>query len=202
MVAIASGFNYKTPRKLFPFARSQSVSAISNVAGSTQTDSAAAGFWTNLGNNGVAVDTNFVAATPKQVLSASGAGEILGIIGPVSGGTETTTFTFVLDGVTYTSPAFSVASGERAGLWFAYGTLAAYTTANAGLTGTTLDATKTIKTDGVFIPGWDAPIARNTPKLEFSLTAVISITHSANVTGTASQERQSGVGYRMLPVFT
>lgn len=202
MVAFSRGFNFTHPNRLIP--RVVEAANISLINGGTNSASTGSQFFTNLNNSGVAVDSNFSAGVAKQVLSASGRGEILGAVGPTAGGAETTQFIFVLDGATYTSPAYTLASGERAVLWFASIDGTAFTTAQVGMQVAVLDATKSIQVNasGQALPGWGSPITFGSPKLQFDASAVISITHSANVTGTANQERQSGVGYRMLSTWT
>ena len=196
-----SSFNYYNPERFFPF-----VAISSNI--STTLITAASGMnsaqgFTNLAANGVAVDSNFTAGAAKQILSVSGPGEMYGVIGPTAGGAETTQFTVVVDGLTYTSPAFAVTSGDRAGLWFALTYGAVYTTASGSSSLMTLDATKTISnTTTIALPLGMTPVSSSTPKLQFDTSLVVSVTHSANVTGTANQERQSGVGYRKFATWT
>jgi len=192
------GINFKDPKYLFPFVAASG--DIANVSGTGASVATAAAFFDNLTSNGLSVDSDYVADTPKTIIDVTGGGEIFAVIGPTAGGAETTTFEFVLDGVTYTY-AFVCASGDRAGMWAAHSLGAFTTTANVVNSGfSSLDATKVINKTAAFswqLPGWFTLGMMGTPRLEFKLAARVRITHSANVSGTDARERRSGVGYRM-----
>lgn len=199
------GIYFSHPEQFIPFAVTAGSIGLSSV--SAHVASTAAGFFTLLADTGVNVDSNFSAGVAKQVLSASGKGELFSVLGPTSGGTETTQFIITRDGATYTSPAFSVASGFRAGLMCCSlpysGTLGGIfgdTAAGGFVPG--LDATKKIVTGRLLLPNMGTPQQQAAPRMGFNTSLVVSILHSANVTGTGSQERQAGVAYRMFPTWT
>jgi hypothetical protein len=192
--------NLRHPKYFMPFASAATTEVWNTNSSAGDSHSGEATFWTDFATSGVAVDTNFSAGVAKQILSTSTEGEMLGVLGPTAGGSETTTFTLVWNGTTYTSPAISLASGERAGLIIG----SAYYNSSTGVgsyDGATfgfpsgLNAAKTMLTGTVILPSFYSPFAWHTPKLRF-VTLAVSITHSANVTGTANNERQSGVLYR------
>lgn len=199
------GLSFWHPENFIPFAITAGSIGLSSA--SAHVASTAAGFFTLLADAGVNVDSNFSAGVAKQILSASGKGELFSVLGPTSGGTETTQFTIVRDGTTYVSPAFAVASGFRAGLMCCSN---AYSGTIGGMWGDIaaggfvpgLDATKTIVTGRLILPNMGTPQQQGAPRMTFNSSLVVSITHSANVTGTGSQERQSGLAYRMLPTWT
>lgn len=157
-----------------------------------------AGFWTEMGERGVAVDTDYSAGVAKSLLNVTGKGLIAAVIGPTAGGAETTTFAITVDGVAR-SIAVSVTSGKRAVLMPGHGPAAAFTTSASYLqSGGDLDAGKAMLT----ATGANTLLATHelfglfgTPLLQFQTSCVITCAHSANVTGTSNNERQSGVMY-------
>lgn len=197
---VVPAINFTHPERLFVNALASG--SISNINVTTANAATAANFFTDLTNNGASVDSNFTASVAKQIVSLTGKGEIIYVIGPTATGSATTQFIFVLDGTTYTSPAFAVAAGERACLTISGTQTAVYTTASAGPAGGVLDSTKVWNTTTIQLPGWLSPLAWSVPRLQFSSSCVFSINHSENISGTAAQERQSGICYRMLATYT
>lgn len=175
--------------------------SITNVDAATTTTrvSTAAGFWTNLAAQGTAVDSNYTADTYKTILSVSGAGYVYHIIGPAAGGAETTTFELTIDGV-LKEFAVATVSGSRAFLSAAYATnqdIFGGTVSFAAPRGS-LNAGKTTMTaadSGILLPNQTMDMF-GSQRIVFKTSFLLRIKHSANVTGTASNERQSGVYHR------
>lgn len=191
------GINFSNPKQFIVSNKPAAQVRIIDTS-TTATTSGSAGFWTSVGNDGVAVDSNFTAATYKQILSITGDGEVGFVIGPTAGGSETTTFEITVDG-TLKEIAVSVSSGERAILAASFIQNDTYTTSSAfaGRIGD-LNAAKTQYGTAVGrdIVSTGALASRGIPRLQFDTSLLVRIKHSANVTGTGSNERQSGVGYR------
>jgi len=194
------------PKHMVPFA-CYNANIWSGIYNGGDFNTTEATFWTHMGEAGVAVDTNFSAGVAKEILASSTPGELMAVVGPQAGGAETTTFTLVIDGVTYTFPAITLASTMRAGLVNA---LSLYTSAanNSFANGSFMFSTpgwngsKTVASPhDVGIPTHMTPYTYFAPLLRYN-TISVSVTHSANVTGTGSFERQSAVTYRSFPVVT
>lgn len=163
----------------------------------------AAGTWTEIGVRGVAVDTNWTAATKKTLLTVNGPAVLEHIIGPTSAAADTDIFEIVVDGVTWTSPTFTSAAGKRIVLGYL---------ASANFFGTTAtsnflwqasvaaqNSTNGLRTNnnGILIPSSSLEML-GTPFIWARNSLVVSITHSANLTTTTNNERQAGVIYRPL----
>lgn len=162
----------------------------------------AAGFFTEINNRGVAVNTDFTAGVAKTILNVSGAGWCSCIIGPVAPGAgQTTTIAVTRDGVLKTL-TFLPASGDRAVL----GALRAesdFTTSGIYMR-TLLTGLNTARTymegsevNKGLLPDWDFIRMHGVPCLKFETSLLVQITHSANVTDTAADGRQSGVCYML-----
>lgn len=191
------GFNFDTPNLM---SRQICASASITINDSTTAfTSATAGFWTAMNERGVAVDSNFTAGVAKQILSVTGAGLVNAIVGPVGALNDVITFTIALDGVTYTI-ATTLSAAQRSILYCAgnahsdFFTVAARPEQDATTAGLTSDKT-TIDGGQVYLWGW--PNMAGNPLLRFRTSLTVSITHSAGQSGTANQERQSGVMYRV-----
>lgn len=175
--------------------------SISNVDAGTTTGRVAttANFWTNLAGQGTAVDSNYTADTYKTILSVTGGGYVYNIIGPTAGGAETTTFELTIDGVLKEVPVATV-SGSRAMLTCSYAPYADFfTTANAYNSARgTLNAGKTIMNaaDSGWLSSNQVMDFFGCQRMVFNSSFLLRIKHSANVTGTANNERQSGVYHR------
>jgi hypothetical protein len=160
----------------------------------------AATFWTEMGERGVAVDSDYTANTYKTILNiTSGRSLTAAIIGPTMVGTDTTTFEITRDGGGAQEIAITGSAGLRAGLIVGALTAAAYTTAGTwGNSYFDFNAGKTLgtMTTALVIPAIEYMTLQGTPLLICNQSLLIRIKNSANVTGTASQERQSGVMYR------
>ena len=195
------GGNFPNPKHFLPVAILASVVFTQSTASApAPTRSTSSTFFTNIGNDGVNVDTDFTAAVAKQIVSISGDGEINYAIGPTaSTAGEITTFTLVLDGSSYAIPV-TLASGQRAAL-FSPANLgqAVYTTVGIyGVPIGTIDSTKTQYTatsDTVIVP-LSGAVAVGIGRCEFRTSAVVSITHSVSITATAAMQRQCGLSYR------
>lgn len=159
-------------------------------------------FFAELAVRGVAVDTNWTGSSKKTLLSSSSPTLLYHVVGPAQGVGETAIYEIVVDGVTYTLPTSPAAT---AGCRTCLGPLA-----RAALF-TTADANMHTMTDAAAASGWDKlknaighmppPMffsAVGAPCLYASRSLTVSITVSANITGTASQERQAGVAYRVV----
>lgn len=190
---VAGGAMFTDPDR---FAKWQPNSA--NLSDGTNVATAAA-FFSGMDDQGVHVDTDFTADTYKTIASISGAGEMIGAVGPTAGGAETTTFRITVDGVV-TAVAVLIASGDRAFL----GPLSHLDQAVAGTgvpwTGDQddLDGTKRISNPGSldkFVFSSTAARAYGLPRLRFETSLLVEMKHSANVTATASRERRAGVFY-------
>tara|TARA_R110002110_G_scaffold53263_3_gene154038 strand:+ start:178 stop:840 length:663 start_codon:yes stop_codon:yes gene_type:complete len=160
--------------------------------------STAAGFWTAVESHGTAVDSNYTADTYKTLYNdTAGRGLAAVIFGPTSGGTQTTTFRITIDGVATTIPAIAVASGSRAVLGSIFCNPVTSTNNYLGMLFGDLDASKSVIAIGSahvhqFIPIHTAFLLGQV-MLRYESSLLIEASHSANITGTGSQERQSGV---------
>ena len=198
MVAIArTGVHFKEPWQLLP----QEVLAtnIATYDGASADTSATADFWTSVAQRGTALDTDFTANTYKTLLSvSSGKGLVAALVGPTAGGSETTTFEITVDGF-LTEIAVAVSNTHRAFL----GKLV-----QRGIfTGASLfsqdvgafDAGKTTiqnYAEVFYVPNWRTITNLGTPCLRFDSSLLVRVKHSANITGTASKERQCGIIHR------
>jgi hypothetical protein len=165
---------------------------------STGSDNAS--FWTNLNNVGVAVNSDFTAATYKTLLSVSGAGEVITIVGPtIATSAATLDFEVTIDGgaaqtITLTWPS---ATSYRAFIGATYNGAVAIIFQGVG--SHTLDSTKRwLVPSGDFqLPGLLTSKAMGLPRLRFETSVLIRLRSSVNVTATGSNERQSGVIYQL-----
>lgn len=192
MVALTrSGAHFREPWQFLPRAR---ISADYVCAGSAAT---LAQFFTNMATAGFQDTTNWTANTYKTLLTvASGKGLVAGVIGPVAGGAETTTFEFTVDGI-LTEIAISVASGERASLFS--GAISA--TPDTGFQDQEggLNAGKTTlqtSTTDLLIAGHAALTIYGTPQLMFKSSLLIRAKHSQNITNSTATAYSGGI-YRL-----
>ena len=191
---------YQTSAAQLPGISTLDTSLYSRKTGATALVTAA-GFWTAFAASwGTAVDSNFDSDTYKTLLDVTGSGLLAGCIGPSAGGAESTTIKVTVDG-TETTKATAVANVSRVcfGNWLGRGT--EYTTANNWTDALyDLDADKDAltllaypTTGGTFyypIP-WPALFMR--PMIKFDTSLKVEMKHSTAITGTGSNERQSGV---------
>lgn len=208
MVAIArTGVNFADPREMNRVIGPASGLSVHDGA-NTGTVSTVAGFHTEIGNRGVADNTNWTATTYKTILSiSSGAGYVAGMYGPTGlAGTPTTIFEITVDGVLYTVTLVATTTAQRAYI----GAHMPDLNSNAGATFTSagvpsdgadsMDASKTtsrITTSFVQLPTWQIMGLLGTPCLVFRNSLLIRMQTSENNSTTTNNERQSGVIYKV-----
>lgn len=194
-----NGLFYSDPR-LMPRWYEVSATFFKIYQGTTSELSTAANFFTELGKRGTAVDTNWTAASKKTLLTSSAPTLLHSIVGPAQAVGDTAVYEIVVDGVTYTFPTTPAAT---AGCRTVVGTLDP-----AGKYGTDLQVKPMGNTADVSGWGKISSSAYLVPSETFSNSGLpclyarssltVSITVSANITATASQERQAGVSYRVV----
>lgn len=202
MVATTPSRNFNHPKYLIPVA----IAATSITVADSLTDggnllvSTAASCWSTVLHSGTAVDTAFTADTWKTIVSTSSAGELSYIIGPTSSGSDTTTFGVTINGGAEVEIPVTVTSGQRALLYSAAGGADAFTSANRwGLEigRIAADAKTFTGTSATLLPSVIATRHLGAPLLEWSVSFQLRIKHSADITATANQGRQSGCSYRL-----
>lgn len=193
------GVNFISPKEFI--GRVVAAGNIRIYEGTTsRASNAASGFFTEINNRGVNVNTDFSAGVAKTILNTTGKGWLSHVVGPTAPGAgETTTITITRDGVA-TTLTFSPASGDRAVLGPVRGISDFVTSAVWVQPVQVLNAGKTALTGGVvgeapFLPDWDFMRLHGVPVLRFEQSLLVQITHSTNVTNTAADGRQSGVCY-------
>jgi len=195
------GPHFKEPWKLLPrVGAAANIGVYSTVPAFV--DSTAAGFFTiELAARGINDDTNWTANTYKTILSVTGKGLVAAVVGCTStSASMTTTVEFTVDGV-LTEIAIPVGAGERGTLMITQGSGTLYTTANIYQARIgSLNAAKTAltaPTTACSIGTWEYLSQVGTPMLEFYTSLLIRMKHTENITGTAAQERQSAIMYRV-----
>lgn len=161
-------------------------------------------FWTDAqygyGSSGAQDDTNWTGGTYKTIVNLSGAGWMFGCIGPcIANGADLTYFRITRDG--YQWPVISWAPGTinyRAGLGYVLNDSSA--TANALMTPTPLGNTNSVFKIGAYtvytlVPNPLVDLIGGGLRFEASLLVEMKV--DTNQTGTGSQERRSGVLYRL-----
>lgn len=166
------------------------------ASGPTSRASTTSNFFTLVGYHGTALNSDFTADTYKTLLNVTaGRGLVAAFIGPTGGGAETTTFEVTIDGNAAVEIPVTVASAQRAFLGVFgknnSGTVSELVLAdedqmNAGKT------TFSTSAGGVLMP-WKIMKQRGLSCLQFNVSLLVRVKHSANVTGTSSQERQCGI---------
>jgi hypothetical protein len=170
----------------------------SNITAGTA--STASTFWTNVGINGVAVNTDFSAGVWKNIVSITGSGEMASIIGPTIGtnaatlDVEVTIDNGTPQTITMTWPSATdlrtVVGGFDAGTSMVF-----YRPGDSSLV---LDSTKRWPQNGNFnIINTPTLKAYGFPRLRFETALLVRLRSSVNVTGPANQERQSGAVYML-----
>lgn len=161
-----------------------------------------AGAWIQYGLRGAVVDTNFTAGISKQILSVVGPALLTHVVGPaVTTLNDTLTFTIVVDGVTFSSTTPGLSASDRSIIG-------------------NVHRNSVFTSDNVMMPiqnaaesgGWrhsatnvncyvvpaELHALLGTPQLYAKNTLTVSITASANISTTTSNERQCAVCYRAL----
>ncbi len=164
--------------------------------GATERLATVTAYWTMFNYQGTAANTDYTADAWKNIVNITGKGLMGGAVGPVAGGAETTTFGITRDGLPEVEIPVLLASGQRAVL-AGSGNAAIYNSNTALAQGDMLqlNAGKTILSapTSAFVMAWNVRRLLNLSSLRFDVSLLVRIKHSANVTGTANNERQSGV---------
>ncbi len=196
-ISLGSAANFSDPKRM-----PKGIAQAQSIALNDYTDnrsSTVSSFWTPLANNGVDDNTDFTADTYKTLVDiTSGAGVLCAVVGPTAGGAETTTFEITIDGGTPVEITRTCASGDRAFLGHLI-SKSAFTASGGpnyfpdGLASDKqgFDGSGTLLT--LVTP--NHLLFWGTSLLEYTESLKVRIKHSANVTGTANQERRSGAMY-------
>jgi len=196
------GSHFKKPWLLGPGYAEPDYGLLSMTnSGPTQNNSTGATFWSQFGNHGTVLDSNFTADTYKNLLNVpSGKGLVATVVGPTADAAETTTFEFTVDGGTAEEIAVPVISGSRAvfGVTQTNNSTAVSQYAIHDLH--QFNAGKSVYTSGaiLYIPQWHVMthVASGVALLCFETSLLVRIKHSDDVTATGSQERQCGIIHR------
>jgi len=169
----------------------------------TATVTTAAAFFTEIGNRGVAVDSNWTADTYKTILSSATWTQSHTLIGPTGlAGTPTTTFEITVNGVVYTIPITATTTGQRAVLGIVFQTNIASTSNQFVLGAASMDASKKVSVLGTtnvpYVRNWASIDNYGTPVLDAKISLSVRMKTSENNSTTANQERQCGIVYRTL----
>lgn len=194
----AVGINFYDPRRLMRMQVSQAaLFDISNAGVRVQNTTAT--FWINLALAGVNVDTNFTASTYKTLLSASpDQGRIASIVGPIALGAGETTTALVTSEFGAYEISVALTSGYRMVLGNISNGAAVFSTSVlvAPLAITSAKNIVTVDNTAYLNLGWENSLSDiATPCLQYNTFISVQIKHSANVTSTTNNERQSGVVY-------
>lgn len=200
--------HFKDPWLFSPF--TAAVAAL-NIFDSADTvrDSSTTNFFTQMANLGLQDTTNWTADTYKTLLNvSSGKGLVAALVGPTTGGAETTTFRFTVDGVQSTVAVVASGATRRAVL-LAGGpgkdnaaTAADFTTASiyAQSRNMSLAADKSTFADMPSSPSYILPWRMvhmfGVPCLQFNTSLLIEAKNSANITN-ATATAYSAVMYRL-----
>ena len=181
------GINFSDPRRMIP------VTVVSNSlnfydTSGTQQAGGSTQFFTGIAAYGVQDTTDWVANTFKTIYSHTGFGNIAAMIACTAGGAETTTFELTIDG-TLSTITVTNATGERAALLTSVGSNADFTTAaqfdkaaDSGLNA----GTTTFQTGAMFIPAFIKSMKTGIPLLEYKLSCLIRMKHSASITNSTA----------------
>jgi hypothetical protein len=160
-------------------------------------------FWTELANRGVAVDSNNTGGSYKQIVSLSGRGILYGAMSmAIANSADTVTWEFTRDGGTAVEVAFAPGTVNYR---FFLGYWAHYNMFNAdyafGNSNGALDATKTVHdlatgNSPIIVSGQHLDFLSG-KGLAFQSSLLVRLKATTSQTGTANQERQAGVFYRM-----
>lgn len=206
MVAIAPQGAYFSNPRILPRYLSTSTRLICSNQGGGGLTAAVAGFWTNIGIVGTAVDSNWTGGVKKQLVTSTSAALIYGIVGPCSAAGDTDTYEIIIDGITYTLPAITSANllrtylGSLGNLLPFDGTVTtSYTNSSLTSTSATSGVQAVQTATNMYIPSPEFQDMFGTPKIWAQRSFTISCTHSASLTTTVNQERQAGVIWRPVP---
>lgn len=196
--AASSGIHFKDPWEFMPFACPVADLLVQDSAAAAQASSTTA-FFTEMARRGLQDQTNWTINTYKTLLSVpSGKGFVAAVVGCTSGGSETTTFEFTVDGVLSTV-AVPLVVTQRAALLAKTMSGSDYTTASQilNVSAEALGADKATfapyTTNGFILP-WRS--VTGYPLLKFKTSLLIRAKHSATITNSTATA-YSAVMYRL-----
>ena len=190
------------PHPKFMFRRA--LSSVSIVDSSTEEPSTGGNFFAALGERGTAVETNFSAATPKQILNRTGSGVINAIIGPLTASGSTTIDVTVDDDLwsfTYTHTGTRLVlycGGFGDGDAFSAAEIVFRDITASGFNGSTGVYTDSVANPGLLLLPHPALLSFGTPQLYYGTSIDITMTTSAAQSTSTNRERSCGVQHRIL----
>lgn len=199
-----NGVHFTDPRWLPQGYGEEGVVGMSNSAASFDYFNVANG-WTYLGRLGTAVDTNYSADTFKTLLSVSTqAGYLAGVVGPkMVTATDTTTFRITVDGGSAVSIAI-VGAGSAVRCYLGFPVpRSLYTTADVSGYGGQLASDKmrmlfgVSATEAILLPV-SRCLMQGMGLLRFTSSLLVECKTTQAQSGTAAQERQSGVIWQRM----
>lgn len=199
--ALGGGIHFTDPRWLPKGYGESGGVGMSDHANSFNYFSTANG-WTYLGALGTAVDTNYSAATWKELLNVSGqAGYMIGAVGPtMATATDTTTFGVAVDGATEVEIAI-VGAGTNVRCFLGSPVdRGLYSSTDSSAQGYPLasDKSRVVATANAIMLPVQRGLQQGIGMLRFTSSLVVRCKTTQAQANTGSQERQSGVIWQRM----